>query len=375
VGRGVIYPGSTIGILGGGQLGRMIAIEGKRMGYNIVCLDPTPKSPCGQVADEQIVAALDDLTAAYQLGERSDLILYEFENISLEVVQELEQKFYLPQGSSILGIAQNRVREKSELQKGGFPVVPFAVVGSSLEIEKWLDEHGYPCILKTTQGGYDGKGQYVVTDNNELLSALNQIDLEQGWILEKKVELISELSVIVARNKKGEIAIYPVGENIHQNNILHKTIIPSNIPIGIQQEASRITGVMAGDFNLIGLLVVEFFLTPQGLYVNEIAPRPHNSGHYTMDACYVSQFEQLIRAVCGLPLGSTELLTPAIMYNILGKNIDTIMKNIDNFSGNVKVHLYGKKGKPEPNRKVGHLVIKNSQCSTDDIILLEKEGF
>lgn len=357
-----VLPGATIGILGGGQLGRMLAFEGKKMGYSIVCLDPTPYSPCGQVADDQIVAPLDDLAAAVRLAERADVLVYEFENIDVRVVEELEKNYYLPQQSRILAIAQNRIEEKVQLQKAGFPVVSFRIVKNLAELEQGIEELGYPCLLKTARGGYDGKGQLALNDPEDLKIAVKMLQSTNGeWVLEKKIVFTHEVSVIVARKATGEMAVYPVAENIHRENILHMTVVPARVPLQVEAGAIALAKEIAQSFQVVGLLAVEFFVTPGGLLVNELAPRPHNSGHFTWDACWTSQFEQLIRAVCGLPLGSTQLLTPVIMVNILGADLPQVLKEVPNFPENWKIHLYGKRGNPEARRKMGHLTIKTDQ--------------
>ncbi len=366
-----ILPGSTIGILGGGQLGRMTAIEAKKMGYRIICLDPVPDSPCGQVADYQIIAPFDDLKAASQLAEQSDIVMYEFENIDARVVEELEKKFYLPQKSRILSIAQNRISEKHELQKAGFPVVPFQVVRNISDLKKGIADLGFPCILKTARGGYDGKGQLVIKNSGDLPGAFRILKgVSSEWVLEKEISFTHEISVIVARKQNGDKAVYPVVENIHRNNMLHLSIVPARVSSTVQQKAARIATEMAETFDLVGLLAIEFFVTPQEILVNEIAPRPHNSGHYSWDACYVSQFEQLVRVVCGLPLGSTQLQTPAVMMNILGADLPGILKRIPEFPDSIKIHLYGKWGKQEVGRKVGHLTVK-TDLPEEAIILLQ----
>lgn len=358
----VVIPGATIGILGGGQLGRMIAVEGKKMGYDVICLDPTPGSPCGQVADDQIVAPLDDMDAAVRLAERADVLVYEFENIDVRVVEELEKKYYLPQKSRILAIAQNRSEEKNQLRQAGFPVAPFYIVKSPEELDEGIAELGYSCVLKTSRGGYDGKGQLVISNVEQFEIAKEMVQSEKReWVLEKYISFAHEVSVIVARRKTGELAAYPVAENIHRENILHMTVVPARVSPRVQLEALEIAKEIAEAFQITGLLAVEFFVTTRGLLVNELAPRPHNSGHYTWDACYVSQFEQLIRAVCGLPLGSTQLLTPVVMVNILGIDLPRVLKEIPSFPENVKIHLYGKRGNPEAKRKMGHLIIKTDQ--------------
>ncbi len=337
-------------------------MEGKRMGYNIICMDPSPNSPCGQVADEQIVAELDNLDAALEMAEKSAVLIYEFENIDVGIVEELEKRYYLPQKSHILAICQNRTTEKQQLQKAGFPVVPFCIVKSEEELEQAIEKIGYPCVLKTVSGGYDGKGQQVLKDGKQLKSTCEMLkSTRREMILEKYISFSDEISVIVARKENGETAVFPVAENIHRENILHMTVVPARIPVTIQEKAIKMATDIANTFEVTGLLAVEFFVTGQELLVNELAPRPHNSGHYTWDACFVSQFEQLVRAVCNLPLGSTELLTSVVMVNILGDELSEMMAKIHNFEDNVKVHLYGKSGPPAAKRKMGHLIIKTDQ--------------
>lgn len=356
-----MLPGETIGILGGGQLGRMIAIEAKKMGYLVICLDPTPDSPCGQVADDQIVARFDDAEAATQLAERSALVLYEFENIDASVVQFLEKRCRLPQKSRILSITQDRLAEKSELKRAGFPVVPHIGLFYESELILAVKKLGYPCILKLTRGGYDGKGQLTIRGSGDLAAALKQIhNSGQNWILEKMIPFTGECSAIVARNAAGETALFPVPENIHRDNILFMSIAPARIDPETEKAVRETALKIAEAFDLVGLLAVEFFVTAEGPVVNELAPRPHNSGHFTFDACYTSQFEQLIRALCGLPFASTELMTPVVMVNILGKDLDKVLRETDRLPPDTKLHIYGKHGERSPKRKMGHLTIKSA---------------
>ncbi|MEW6522189.1 MAG: 5-(carboxyamino)imidazole ribonucleotide synthase [Bacillota bacterium] len=354
-----MLPGETIGILGGGQLGRMIAIEAKKMGYSVICLDPTPNSPCGQVADDQIVAGFNDLEAAIRLAERSALVLYEFENIDAGVVRELEKRYRLPQKSRILSITQNRFLEKTELHRTGFPVAPFKVIRNEGELSQAVEELGFPCMLKVSRGGYDGKGQLAIHGPGALPAALEQVQSSnQEWVLEKMISFTHECSAIVARNRAGATTVFPVAENIHRDNILFMSIVPARIPPEMETAAEEAALEIAKALDIVGLLAVEFFLTAEGLLVNELAPRPHNSGHYTFDACYTSQFEQLIRALCGLPFGSPDLLTPVVMVNILGKHLAQVLQEIPHLPPDTKLHLYGKRGDASPNRKMGHLTIR-----------------
>jgi 5-(carboxyamino)imidazole ribonucleotide synthase len=355
----VVLPGETIGILGGGQLGRMIAIEAKKMGYSVICLDPTPNSPCGQVADDQIVAEFDDLEAAIRLAGRSALVLYEFENIDGGVVRELEKRYRLPQKSRILSIAQDRFLEKTALLRAGFPVAPFKLIRNEGELSQAAAELGFPCMLKLSRGGYDGKGQLAIRDPGDLPAALEQVQgSNQEWVLEKMLSFTHECSAIVARNRAGETAVFPVAENIHRDNILFMSIVPARIPPETEAAAVKTALEIAEALDLVGLLAVEFFVVPEGLLVNELAPRPHNSGHYTLDACYTSQFEQLIRALCGLPFGSPDLLTPVVMVNILGEHLAQVLREIPHLPPDTKLHLYGKRGDISPKRKMGHLTIR-----------------
>lgn len=358
-----ILPGSTVGILGGGQLGRMMAMEAKRMGYDIVVLDPTPNAPGAQVADKQVIGGLNDLAAAKELAEQVDVLVYEFENLDVNVVQELERNYLLPQGSKILGIAQDRIAEKTNLRDNGFPVVPFAVVYNTEDLEEAVAEIGFPSVLKTARGGYDGKGQFVLRSSEDVERAREEVrKADVAWVLEQFITFSCEVSAIVARNAAGETSVFPIGENIHRENILHMTIVPARVSQEIQRQAEEIGKKIATAFDVVGLLAIEFFVTEEGVVVNELAPRPHNSGHYTWEGCYTSQFEQLLRAACNLPFGSTELVTPVVMINVLGADVPPVLKHMATFPDNVKVHLYGKDlNKLEKKRKMGHLIYK-----TDD---------
>jgi 5-(carboxyamino)imidazole ribonucleotide synthase len=351
-----IRPGATIGILGGGQLGRMIALAGRAMGYRFVTMDPTEDAPCGQVADRQIVARYEDVDAAIQLAEVSDVISYEFENVDAQVAEVLESRSFVPQGSRLLRITQNRIHEKTAIRELGIPVAPFRVIGSLEELEAAVDELGLPAVMKTATGGYDGKGQWVLRKSEELGEAYEtMVKAGTELIVEKFIPFQTELSVIAARSLSGELVTFPAAENIHRDNILHLSIVPARVSTDIQQKAEQIAREIAEKLDVVGLIAVEMFLAANGeLYVNELAPRPHNSGHYTMDACVTSQFEQHVRAVCNLPLGSTQLLTPVVMVNILGEHLQPVLNRIDRLPRTAKLHLYGKHESKEK-RKMGHL--------------------
>ncbi len=334
----------------------MMALAAREMGFRIAVLDPTPDSPCGQVADIEMTAAYHDLDAMAELSRVSDVITYEFENIDARALEWLEANAYVPQGSRLLAVTQDRALEKAAIVDAGLPVAPYVEVNGAEELEQAVQTIGFPCVLKTRRGGYDGKGQYVLRGEGDLAKAADLLRLGP-CILEGWVPFVKEMSVIVARNLDGETAVFPVAENIHIENILHQTIVPARIPESVQERAIRYAEVLAASFSLVGTLAVEMFLTADGdIYINELAPRPHNSGHYTINACATSQFAQHIRAVCNWPLGSTELLKPAVMVNILGEHVEPVIRHIGSFDGAVYVHLYGKH-EAKPKRKMGHVTV------------------
>lgn len=332
----------------------MMALAAKAQGFRIAVLDPTDDCPCAQVADIAITAAYDDLSAIKQLADVSDVITYEFENIDADCLKWLNENTYVPQGVKLLEITQNRITEKVAIQHAGVEVAPYAVIESEEDIRKGLAELGYPAVLKTARGGYDGKGQFVIKQEDEISKAATLLNAGI-CVLEKWIPFEKEISVIVCRNSNSETAVFPVGENIHRDNILHETIVPARIDEKARQAAIKIAAQLAERSQLVGTLAVEMFVTSDGIYVNELAPRPHNSGHYSIEACETSQFEQHIRAVCNWPLGSTELLKPAVMVNILGEHQAGIIEKIPEFN-NWKIHLYGKKDAKEK-RKMGHATI------------------
>lgn len=352
----VVLPPATIGILGGGQLGRMLAISAREMGYRVMTLDPTEDSPCGQVADRQIVAAFDSLEGAIELAKESDVLTYEFENIGAELAMHLEKNSYLPQGYDLLYTTQNRLREKTAIQRLGGQVAPFRRVQTSEDLQLAVCQLGLPAVLKTAEGGYDGKGQWVLRRGEDVNQVLSIVDQAHGeFILEQFVPFEKEISVIVARNPRGEVATFPVAENIHQENILHLTMAPARISPDVAERATQLAILLAEGFQLVGLLAIEMFLQADGsLYINELAPRPHNSGHYTQQGCLTSQFEQHIRAICNLPLGPTELVQPTVMVNILGEHLQPVLEKLPQMDPACKLHLYGKK-EAKAKRKMGHI--------------------
>lgn len=351
----VIYPGQTIGIIGGGQLGRMMALAAKEAGYKIAVLEPTMDSPCGQVADIRIVAPYNDEAALEELAEVSDVITYEFENIDYDGLKRLSQIAYVPQGAELVKITQDRILEKTELQSSGVPIAKFVEASTFEQLEQRVDEVGFPCVVKTSRGGYDGKGQQIVQSKEELTLAKPLFE-HSACIAEAFVAFTKEISVIVQRNGDGQTYCLPIGENIHVNHILHETIVPARIDESLTEKAINAANMIANHLNLVGTLAVEMFvLDNEEILINELAPRPHNSGHYSIEACNISQFHQHIRAVCGWPLREPKLWTNTIMVNILGQHVIPLTNSITKYP-NWSVHLYGK-SEAKTNRKMGHVTI------------------
>ncbi|MCK1994177.1 5-(carboxyamino)imidazole ribonucleotide synthase [Peribacillus muralis] len=364
----IILPGQTIGIIGGGQLGRMMALSAKASGFKIAVLEPTADGPCAQVADIEVIGAYDDIDALRRLAEVSDVITYEFENISSEALDWLKQHAFLPQGSELLKLTQDRLTEKKAISEAGASVAPYQEIQDISEIHLHIEKLGYPSVLKTTRGGYDGKGQLVIKKDADIKKA--EPLLQTGvCVLEAWIPFVKEISIIVTRKANGEVSHFPIAENIHIENILHKSIVPARISHKAERKAIDEALQLAEKLKLVGTLAVEMFLTDQDeIIINELAPRPHNSGHYTMEACETSQFEQHIRAVCNWPLGNTALLKPVVMINILGEHIESLMNEIPTLS-DWKVHLYGKK-EAKHKRKMGHV---NILRPTTEEALLESD--
>ncbi len=351
-----ILPGSTIGVLGSGQLGRMLAIAARRMGYRVHTLSPDRDSPTGQIADREVVAAYDDLDAVREFAAGVDVVTFEFENVSSQAAEAAESLVPVRPSGSVLRTTQNRLREKRFLSEGGFPCPRFAEVRSEEELARAAAEVGLPGVLKTAGFGYDGKGQRIVRSLGELKAAWAELGACPA-ILEQFVEFECELSVVAARGTDGSFAHYGAVWNTHRNHILDVTVSPAPLPEPVRREAAELARAILEALDVVGVLCVEMFLAPRGrLLVNELAPRPHNSGHFTFDACVTSQFEQQLRAVCGLPLGSTEQTRPAAMANLLG---DLWSRGEPDWESalrfpEVKLHLYGK-AEARPGRKMGHL--------------------
>lgn len=353
-----IQPGGVIGILGGGQLGRMLAMAARRMGYRVHAFEPQPDCPAGQICDVEVNAPYTDAAALRAFADEVDVISFEFENIPRSAVESVASLRPVRPRGEVLHICQNREREKNFLRTNGFPCAPFHVVDSAASLRSALMEIGTPSVLKTADFGYDGKGQVKLTGDVDADVVWGKFSAPRG-VLEKWIPFQAELSVVCARGLNGAIAAFPASENIHTNHILDLSIVPARFCASILESAGELASRITRALDVVGLLAVEFFLTADGeLLVNELAPRPHNSGHFSFDACVTSQFEQQLRAVCGLPLGSPELLKPVVMWNILGdlwKNGEPDWKIVLR-DPRAKLHLYGK-SEARPGRKMGHVCL------------------
>jgi 5-(carboxyamino)imidazole ribonucleotide synthase len=334
----------------------MLVWEARRMGYRTMVLDASPNAPAAQLSDSNIQAPVDDCKAALELAQHSDLVTMEWELIPVEILRKVAQIRPLHPSPEVLSIIQDRLGQKQFLAEKGFPQAPFASVENERQLREATLRTGFPCILKRRQQGYDGKGQLLIERESNLHSAAEL--LKAHCVLEAKIPFRLELSVILARTQSGKTSIYPVAENIHHLGILHSTRVPAQISGRLQKEARDLARDLARALGHVGVMAVEMFVLEDRLLVNEIAPRVHNSGHFTSGACQTSQFEQHLRAICGLGLGNTELLSPAVMVNLLG---DLWQEGEPDWSKalrlpHLKLHLYGK-SKPAPRRKMGHLLI------------------
>ena len=354
-----ILPNSTIGILGSGQLGRMLAFEAKRMGYRVVIYSPSANSPAGQVADVEIVAAYDDLEKLEVFAQQVDVVTLEFENIPVTTLEAVQKHVPMHPSPNVLHTTQHRLREKTSFADYALPVTPFRSIQSANDLESALAALGSPAILKTAGFGYDGKGQarvYSLIDAQKAYVELGQ----QDAILEALIDFKQELSVVAARTESGEFTHYGAIDNTHENHILDVSVAPSALPEQIVNEAVEITKQVLESLNFVGVMCVEFFLAQDDqLLINEVAPRPHNSGHLTIEGCVTSQFEQQLRAVCGLSLGSTDFIKPTAMVNLLG---DVWQSGEPHWQAvldmpDVYLHLYGK-AEARVGRKMGHITVR-----------------
>ena len=349
----MILPGGTLGVLGGGQLGSMFTVAARTMGYRVTILDPDLHSPAARFADEHLCAAYDDRAALNELGKTCAAVTVEFENVSARSLEFLAAHCIVRPAAHAVAIAQNRGAEKTFLQQHGFPVAPFIVVRDREQLK--AASFPFPAILKRSRLGYDGKGLAQVGSWEEAITAWRDFN-DDPCVLEQHLVLQQEISVILARGADGETVYFPVAENRHWNGILDISSAPARISATLASQAREMAAQLAQRLDYCGVLAVEFFvLAGDKLIINEIAPRPHNSGHYTLDACVTSQFEQQVRALCGLPLGGTRLLSPAVMVNLLGSlwaQGEPCWEDLLQHP-QVKLHLYGKR-EPRAGRKMGH---------------------
>ena len=352
----IIGPGSTIGVLGGGQLGRMFAMAARRLGYRVHTLAPDDDTPTGQVADVEINASYDDLDAVRAFASAVDVVTFEFENVSAAAAEAAESRALVRPNGRALHVAQNRIREKRFVADLGLPVTPFAPVRTETELAAAINNVGTPAVLKTAAFGYDGKGQVKVASRDAAAAAWTSLGRAEA-ILEGFIDLDREISVIGARGAGGEWSHFGPIENAHDRHILDVSVMPACVPTATARQAVDVTRSVMAALDYVGILCIEFFIARDGsLMVNELAPRPHNSGHLTIETCRTSQFEQQLRAICGLPLGSPDALQPAAMANILG---DLWESGEPDWSAvfafpSVKLHLYGK-ATARAGRKMGHL--------------------
>jgi 5-(carboxyamino)imidazole ribonucleotide synthase len=356
----MILPGSTLGMLGGGQLGRMFITAAQTMGYNVIVFDPDSNSPAGVIANQHICAEYTDETALDKLAEKCDAITTEFENIPASTLSYLESKTIVQPSSKALSLTQNRLVEKNFIASLNIPLAPFAAVRTKEDIDALKDTFQFPAILKAASFGYDGKGQSVCHSIDDVYTAFDSLNNAES-VLEQRINLDREVSTVLARSESGEVNFFPIAENVHINGILHSTTVPCSVSEEIQEIARSFAEKIASALNYVGTMAVEFFISKEGdILVNEIAPRPHNSGHFTLDACQVSQFEQQVRMLCGLPSGNCQLTSPVVMINLLGDvwgqsqpKWELLLSNSDN-----KLHLYGKQ-EARAGRKMGHFNVIN----------------
>ena len=350
-----------IGIIGGGQLGKMMILDGRRMDYEFVIVGPTVKCPAHNIADSHIVAGFEDIEAIKRMASRVDVVTYEFEHISVEALKEVEASGTpVYPSSKTLERIQNKLRQKEWLRKHEIPVPDFLSVKSQADIEHSAELFSYPLILKTCTGGYDGKGNYVISSPDEIEKGYQALGAGKVELMvERCIDFVKEVSILACRSLNGDIAVYPIAENVHKNSILDETTVPARISKETEAEGMQIAKECLKAFDAYGMLCIELFVTKEGhILVNELAPRPHNSGHYTIEGCYTSQYEQHVRAILGLPLGNASLIRPTAMKNIIGDHsaseaellgLEEAYKN-----PNVKVHIYGKE-KVVNGRKMGHI--------------------
>lgn len=349
------YQAIVIGIIGGGQLGKMMSQSAKRQGYQVAILDPIENCPAAQVSDVHIKADYTDKKALAQLEKMSTVVTYEFENVDLHTIESIMPSEKFVQGTNTLKISQNRLYEKEFFQQHHFPVGQFEKVTNVEELLQAIDKIGYPSVLKTTRFGYDGKGQVVLKGEKDLQQAKALVSSAE-CVLEQFIKFTKEVSVMISRNQNGAYSLFPIAENIHRQNILYCSIVPARISKGLENKIKQLTLSIANTLNLVGTLGVEYFVVDdETVYINEIAPRPHNSGHYSIESCNFSQFDTSIQAILNLPMPNIVQYSPVVMFNVLGQDFERVAQ-FRKEKANWHFHDYGKSTVVH-NRKMGHITI------------------
>lgn len=367
----ILEPGSTLGVLGGGQLGAMFAGTAHRMGYRVAVWDPDTDAPAHRIATHSFTAPFTDLGVRDQFANIADSVTLEWENVPAELCEWLEGRCPMRPSGAVLRILQDRIEQKQYLSSRHLSVPAFAVIETASQLISAVDCLGLPAVCKTAKSGYDGKGQWLLRDTSDMRKVERILETAKPghrWILEQFIEYVRELSVLVVRSESGAHCAYPVVENRHELGILRESRVPASIPFDIAEKATELSKQAVAALQGVGVFCVEFFQTKEGiLLINEIAPRPHNSGHYTLDVCTVSQFEQQVRVTCGLPLGETRLLSPAIMVNLIGEEIRSVTSSEGSYAlhstAGAVLHLYGKR-MIRPGRKMGHVTFTAPQALT-----------
>ena len=351
----LISPGKMIGIIGGGEIARMMALSAKKMGYRIGVLDPEIDSPAAQVSDWQMIAQYDNQEALMDFAMKCDVITYEYDNIDADAITRMKKTVSVPQGADLLSITQDRLLEKAYLEASNINLAPYATIVTVEDIKGAIDGIGFPCVLKTISERHNGKDRFVLQSEDDILKAAYL--LKRGTcVMEAWIPFERELSVMVVRNQADQVIVFPVTENIHRDRTLHESIVPARVNHYVEEEIERIARTMAEKLELIGVLGIEMFITSSGtLYVNELIPRPHHSGNYSMEACSLSQYDAHIRAICGWPLPETELLSPAVMTTILAEHEEAAKVQIQ-LKPNWDFYYYGKDN-AKKGQKIGHITV------------------
>ena len=351
----LISPGKMIGIIGGGEIARMMALSAKKMGYRIGVLDPEKDSPAAQVSDWQMIAQYDNQEALMDFAMKCDVITYEYDNIDADAITKMKKTVSVPQGAELLSITQDRLLEKAYLEASNINLAPYATIVTIEDIKGAIDGIGFPCVLKTISERHNGKDRFVLQSEEDILKAAYL--LKRGTcVLEAWIPFERELSVMVVRNQANQVIVFPVTENIHRDRTLHESIVPARVNHYVEEEIERIARTMAEKLELIGVLGIEMFITSSGtLYVNELIPRPHHSGNYSMEACSLSQYDAHIRAICGWPLPEMELLSPAVMTTILTEHEEAAKVQIQ-LKPNWNFYYYGKDN-AKKGQKIGHITV------------------